>query len=280
MSSSDLEMKWNKIGKKLRSIGGLFILIIIPYIAFAALTIQFILIIALLNDLNDINRELKNPHLDEFRSRYLASSIIKFAGAIILNIACAMLVGVYFISYYGPILPNMPFGPFIRFIPIIVLFIIGFILMIVGSGIEMGAWDNLKSFIVQNRDMFPKNGKDAIEGAEKLKTAANFWVLGFLIIPIIIGWIFHIIGYFTISKIADQELVISKEPIRTVEPQYVYVSAPAPAHAPKHVSTPAPVPTRVSVQENEVKVKYCPLCGAKVNDSGKFCGECGTQVRD
>ena len=271
-------MKWNKIGKKFRSIGGLFILILIPYIAFAALTIQFILIIALINDLNDINRELKNPHLDEFRSRYLASSIIKFAGAIILNIACVMLVGVSFISFYGPILPNMPFGPFIRFIPIIVLFIIGFILMIVGSSIEMGAWDNLKSFIVQNRDIFPKNGNDAIEGAEKLKTGATFWMLGFLIIPIVIGWIFHLIGYFTLSKIADKESVISKEPIRAVEPQYVYVTAPT--HAPKPVSTPAPVSISPLVQNAEDLVKFCPLCGAKVNESGKFCGECGTQVRD
>ncbi|MEE9376425.1 MAG: zinc ribbon domain-containing protein [Candidatus Lokiarchaeia archaeon] len=271
MSSSNLEIKWNKIGKKLRSIGGLFILIIIPYIAFAALTIQFILIIALINDLNDINRELKNPHLDEFRSRYLASSIIKFAGAIILNIACTMLVGVYFISFYGPILPNMPFGPFIRFIPIIVLFIIGFVLMIVGSSIEIGAWDNLKSFITQNKEMFPKMGKEALDGAEKLKTGATFWMLGFLIIPIVIGWIFHLIGYFTLSKIADQELVISKEPIRTVEPQYVYVTAPAPTHAPKPVST--------LVQDTD-KVNFCPLCGAKVNNRGLYCGECGTQVRD
>lgn len=274
MSSSNLEMIWNKIGTKFRSIGGLFILIVIPYIAFVALTIQLILIITIIVDLNDINRELKNPQLEEFRSRYLAGSIVKFIGAIVLHVAWSMLIGIFFINFYGPFFPYSPFGPFIRFIPIIILYIVGFVLMIVGSGIDMGAWENLKSFIVQNIDMFPKNGKDAIEGAEKLKTAANFWVLGFLIIPIIIGWIFHLIGYFTISKIADQGLVISKEPIRTVEPQYVYVSDPThvPAPTPKTISTP--------VQNGEDLVNFCPLCGAKVNDLGKFCGECGTQVRD
>ncbi|NVM37853.1 MAG: zinc ribbon domain-containing protein [Candidatus Lokiarchaeota archaeon] len=274
MSSSNLEMKWNNFGKKLRSIGGLFILIIIPYIAFAALTIQLILIIVLINDLNDINRELKNPHLNEFRSRYLAASIVKFIGAIVLNIACAMLVGIFYIGFYGPYFPYPPLPPVIRFLPIIILFVIGFILMIVGSSIEIGAWDNLKSFIVQNKDMFPKNGNDAIEGAEKLKTGATLWVLGFLIIPIIIGWIFHLIGYFTLSKIADQETVISKEPIRTVEPQYVYVTAPTSTHAP--ITKPVSIP----VQDAADAVNFCPLCGAKVNKSGLYCGECGTQVRD
>ncbi len=278
MSSSNLEMNWIKFGKNLRIIGGLLIFIIIPYIAFVALIIQLILIIVLINDLNDINRELKNPHLDEFRSRYLTASIIKFIGAIILNIACVMLAGVLLISFYGIYFPNTPFGPFIRFIPIIVLFIVGFILMIVGSSIEIGAWDNLKSFITQNKELFPKMGKDALDGAEKLKTGATFWMLGFLIIPIGIGWIFHLIGYFTLSKIADQEPVISKEPIRAVEPQYVYVTAPAPTHAPKHVSTPAPVSIRV--QDTEDLINFCPLCGAKVKDRGKFCQECGTQIRD
>lgn len=272
MSNSNLEMKWNKIGKNLRNIGGLLILIIIPYIAFVALIIQLILIIVLINDFNDINRELKNPHLDEFRSRYLTASIIKFIGAIILNVACVMLAGVLLISFYGSYFPYMPFGPFIRFIPIIVLFIIGFILMIVGSSIEIGAWDNLKSFITQNREMFPKMGKDAIDGVEKLRSGAMLWVLGFLIIPIVIGWIVQLIGYFTLSKIAGQKTVISKESIRAVEPQYVYVSAPTPASVP----TPTPAPA----QDVEDLIKFCPLCGAKVNDSGKFCGECGTQVRD
>jgi len=270
MSSSNLEMKWLKFGKNLRNLGGLLILIIIPYIAFVALIIQLILIIVLINDLNDINRELKNPHLDEFRSRYLAASIIKFIGAIILNVACVMLAGVVLINFYGSYFPYTPFGPFIRFIPIIILFIIGFVLMIVGSAVEIGAWDNLKSFIVQNREMFPKMGKDAIDGVEKLRSGAMLWVLGFLIIPIVIGWIFQLIGYFTLSKIADQKSVISTEPIRPVEPQTVYVPAPAPVINP--ISAPA--------QENEDKINFCPLCGAKVDPSGKYCPECGTQVRD
>ena len=270
MSSSNLEMKWIKFGKDLRSIGGLLILIIIPYIAFVALIVQLILIIVLLNNINDINRELKNPFLDEFRSKYLAANIIKFIGAIILHLACVILVGILSISFFIPPY-TPPFGP-IRFMPLIIIFfIIGFILMIIGSYIEIGAWDNLKMYIVENKVMFPKMGNKAIEGVENLRSGAWLWVLGFLIIPIVIGWIFQISGYFTLG---DQIPVISKEPIRAVESQYVYVSAPTPAHAPKHVSTPAPD------RENEVKVKYCPLCGVKVNSSGKYCQECGTQVRD
>ena len=271
MSSSNLEMIWNKIGRKFRAIGGLFFLIIIPYISFAALSIQLILIITVIIDLNDINRELKNPQLNEFRLRYLAGSIVKFIGAIILNVAGAMLAGLLLIGFYGGfIFPGLPFRPIIRFIPIIVLYGVGFVLMIVGSGIDMGAWDNLKSFIVQNRDMFPKNGKDAIEGAEKLKTAATFWVLGFLIIPIIIGWIFHLIGYFTFAKITEGKQVITSEPIKPMEPQVVYVTVPP--------SKPAPKPTPVI--ETGDDVNFCPLCGARANKQGLYCGTCGTQLRD
>ena len=48
MSSSNLEMNWIKFGKKLRTVGGLLILVIIPFIAFVALVIQLILIIVLI----------------------------------------------------------------------------------------------------------------------------------------------------------------------------------------------------------------------------------------
>ncbi|MFX1501642.1 MAG: zinc ribbon domain-containing protein [Promethearchaeota archaeon] len=274
MSSSNLEMKWYQFGKKFRYIGGLLILVIIPYIAFAALIIQLIMIILLISELNDINRELKNPHLTEFRSKYLAASIVKFAGAFILHLACAMLVGLFYLRSYGPFISPFTYLPAgIRFVPIITLFIIGFILMIVGSSIEIGAWNNLKYFIVQNKDMFPNNGNDAIEGTEKLKTGATCWVLGFLFVPIIIGWIFYIIGYFTLSKIAYQAPDISKEPIKPVKPQYVYVSAP------DNNSTPVSRPISTPVQATEDSINFCPLCGARVRE-GKYCGECGTQVRD
>lgn len=270
MSSSNLEMKWMKFGKNLRNVGGLLILIIIPFIAFVALIIQLILIIVLINDFNEIIREQKSPYLEEFRSRYLAASIIKFIGAIALNVACVMIAAAYIFDFSTPIFPETPFGPFVMFIPIIILLIIGFVLMIVGSAVEMGAWDNLKMFIEQNREMFPKMGVDAIDGVEKLRSGALLWVLGFLIVPIAIGWIFQLIGYFTLGKIAEWEPVISKQPDLVPEPQPAYISAPTP------VAAPAPV----FVQEVADLIKFCPLCGAKLNMSGKYCGECGTQVRD
>ncbi|GAH12829.1 unnamed protein product, partial [marine sediment metagenome] len=147
---------------------------------------------------------------------------------------------------------------------------IGFALMFAGSAVEMGAWENLKMFIVENREKFPKMGNEAIDGVEKLKSGALLWVLGFLIVPIVIGWIFQLIGYFTLGKIAEGEPVISKQPVLVSEPQPTYTLALAP------VAT----PTQVLVQEVADLIKFCPLCGAKLNMSGKYCGECGTQVRD
>ena len=124
--------------------------------------------------------------------------------------------------------------------------------------------------IVENREQFPKMGNEAIDGVEKLKSGALLWVLGFLIVPIVIGWIFQLIGYFTLGKIAEGEPVISKQPDLVPKPQPTYISAPA------HVAAPAPVP----VQELADLIKFCPLCGAKLNKSGIYCGECGTRVRD
>ena len=181
-----------------------------------------------------------------------------------------MIAAAYIFDFSTPIFPETPFGPFVMFIPKIILLIIGFVLMIVGSAVEMGAWDNLKMYIVQNREMFPKMGVDAIDGVEKLRSGALLWVLGFLIVPIAIGWIFQLIGYFTLGKIAEWEPVISKQPVLVSKPQPTYTSAPAP------VATPTPAP----VQELADLIKFCPLCGAKLADTGLYCGECGTRVRD
>lgn len=33
------------------------------------------------------------------------------------------------------------------------------------------------------------------------------------------------------------------------------------------------------IVETEVKAKFCPECGAKLENDSKFCGECGTAIR-
>ncbi|GAG64024.1 unnamed protein product, partial [marine sediment metagenome] len=84
MSISDFELKWIKFTKSLRSVGVLLIFVMIPFLAFVIIPIQFILTMVAIRDIKIINHELNDPYLKNFRSKYLAASILKFIGSIIV----------------------------------------------------------------------------------------------------------------------------------------------------------------------------------------------------
>ncbi len=258
MSSSNLEMKWINFVKSLRSVGVLLIFVMIPYLAFVIIPIQFILTLVALRDINNINRELNNPFLNNFRSKYLTASIVKFIGSIIVHVGGAMIA---FVLAIGPIIDPFDLIPFPGWIlpPTITLLVIGFVIMIIGSSVEVGAWDNLKLFIQQNKDMFPERIlKDTITSVENLRSGALLWALGFLIIPILIGWIFQLVGYFGLSNVAKWGMKI--EPITPVTQDF------------QPISTPTQDPQTIDV------IKFCPMCGASVAEGARYCGECGVQL--
>ncbi|MFX1390373.1 MAG: zinc ribbon domain-containing protein [Promethearchaeota archaeon] len=267
MSTSNLESNWLRFGKSLGNIGVCLILIFIPYLAFLMHGIQFILSIVIINEMNTILHHLKDPSLEMFRSKYLAASIIKLGGSIILNIASALLVAVLVFNISLPYFPYYIFGPLWRYAPIIVLFIIGFISMIIGSSIEAGAWTEFKKFLTSNKQsFFTKKLESGIEAVEKLHTGAFLWAIGFLIIPIIIGWIYQIMGYFRLAEFTKLGLQASIEPIPIQESNQK--SSPEQQYVPV-----------MELETNEA-IKFCPMCGAKVEESGHYCGECGSQIRD
>jgi len=258
MSISDIEMKWLKFTKRLRNIGVLLIFVIIPYFALVTIPIQFILIVVALRDIDNINNELKDPYLKSFRAKYITASIFKLFGSIIVHAGAVMLAvalninPIYDLLYFG-------FLPRWIFTPIVIVFIVGFVIMIIGSGVEVGAWDNLKLFVYYNKKFFPDRIKyDTTTKVENLRSGALLWALGFLIITIIIGWILQLVGYFGLSSVAERGMKM--EPIPHVTQHYQPISPP----------TQEPQPVRV--------IEFCPMCGASVSKGASYCAECGVKI--
>ena len=258
MSISDLEIKWLTFVRRLRVVGVLLIFVLIPYLAFVIIPIYFIMTMVAIGDINSINRDLKDSYLKTFRSKYIAASILKFFGSIIVHIGAAMVAVAQFIN---PIFDPYYFGyfPGLIFAPVVIVFITGFVFMIIGSGVEIGAWDNLKLFIYYNKDLFPVGiSYDTTAKVENLRSGAVAWALGFLIITIIIGWISQLVGYFGLSSVAERGSKIDPIAPKIQDYQMLY---PPPLE---------PQPVEIIV--------FCPMCGSKVSKGATFCAECGVKL--
>lgn len=273
MSNDNLELKWYSFGKNIRIVAIFSIFIVIPFFAFVANLIILIFVCIAISRIKAINQQLRNPYLSSFSSKYLAAAIIKFIGLILVNIAFILILGRYitgsyiYYSYYFP----FPFG---IFSPLILSILIpGFILMIIGNGIEKGGWENLKSYLYVSKDQFPPGWYLRInEGASNLSSAALLWALGFLIVPIVIGYIMYIVGYFKLSALADIAPTFSRKPVPPIIPE-----APQPPKVPVPPSTyttpytpaqPTPTPS----------MNYCPHCGSELEKGGRYCGTCGSSL--
>ena len=261
MSNDNLEMRWVSFGKNIRIVAIFWIFILIPYFAFLVVGIQFIFILIALSEIKKINRQLSNPYLGIFFSKCLAGNILKLIGLIVVNVGGLMIIwgflsgGFYdFFLFYG-----FPVN-FIWMYPIITaVVVVGFIFTIIGCGIEKSAWQNFNYFLSQNRKLFP----DRIviyttEGLNKLSRGALLWALGFLFVPIIIGWILYIIGYFRLAMFRIWPLTKQLPP--TVAP--------------------VPRPTPTSVPETIKVTNYCPHCGSELDEEGRYCGICGSPLHE
>ena len=255
MSISDFEIKWIKFTKSLRNIGVLLIFVIIPYLAFVIIPIHFIFVMISLRDLKNLNRELNAGYLYTFYSKYLTASIFKLIGSLLVHVGAALMFFInssgfsliYYYSYYG------------LFSPSIIIFAIGFVMMIIGSGVEIGAWENLKLFIHHHEDLF--KGRINVYTKNKveiLRSGALSWALGFLVITIVIGWITQLVGYFALSS--EAETLMKSEPIAPTTQRYQPISPP-----PQEV-------------HSEGVKQFCAMCGASVEKEATFCANCGVKI--
>jgi hypothetical protein len=221
------------------------ILTIIPYAGNILNFVALILLFQCLTDITNANMKLRNPILENYRSKYSTALILRLVG-VVLGI----------VSWFFPL--NFDIFTF-SFNPMsLIISGIGWVLSIIAGAIEMGAWQSLMDFAGQSSNVFPAHLKvDVVEGSKNLKTAALMYILSFLIITILLGWIFQIIGFFKLAKL--EQMVFSEPQISSVP-----VSSPTP--------TAPPSPSVATTN-------YCPNCGAKIQGDGKFCGECGSPLK-
>ncbi|MFX1495203.1 MAG: zinc ribbon domain-containing protein [Promethearchaeota archaeon] len=286
MSHKDVNYKFYKFGKFIRVVAIATILSIMPYIAFAGMVLTVIFVIIASVYMLDINRQLKNAILGEFRSKWLKGVIIRIIGMFVLNVCFVIILaminrrgilGIIELITTGWAFPY-PNPALVLLIGVGVAFLIGFIFAIVGASKEMAAWRLFYNFFKENQDMFPKMiSADAMEGAEKCRTGALMFALNFLIITPLIGYIFQAIGYFKIAS-----LIKLGEPyldLKAVQPvQSVPISKPKPIPKSIPKSIPKLESESVSKASSEDLINYCPHCGEKVPPNARFCRLCGSSL--
>ena len=207
--------------------------------------IAFVFLLIALGNLKSINYYLKDPKIEEYRKKYIQAFILKFIGILVM---VGGMVGMIFTGLdSGFSGDDWTF----LFIPIV----IGLIIVIAGAVLEMKAWDILKSFFMENVDLFPPMlHRDLVDGCNNLRISAMMYAIGFFIITLLIGIIFQIIGYFKLAKLKDLS-----------GPYYYGTAAP----------TPVPAASTKVQPSSTGKTKFCSSCGAQIKGEGKFCSECG-----
>jgi len=213
--------------------------------------VSLIFIIKALNSLTSANNSIQSQNLSIYISKFKTTTILRF-------IASLLLVPV-------SIIPSMDIDTFrwITFVPTISLFSAFLIMRIIAGVIEREAWRRFNEFSINELKRYPflSTGQDA---SEKLDNAALCEILSFLLIPIFIGWIYRLIGYF---KLADFEEISAKKGEEQPESEQVQT---------------APQPTGKSRATQEItqeKGLFCPFCGEKIRKGAKFCGSCGSSLK-
>lgn len=212
--------------------------------------VSLIFILKALKSLTAANDTIQNEDLKVYISKFKTATILRF----ILS----------FIIIPATVIPSLNQGEFrwIFFIPTTSLFLTMLIMRIIAGVIERNAWQRFRKFCVsQQKDYaYLYIGQNA---SDKLENAALCEILSFLLIPIFIGWIFRLIGYF---KLANYKDIPSGEGEQPKESESVQTSSQ---------------PSEKSQETQEVRPEkgaYCPFCGDKIRKGATFCTSCGTKL--
>jgi len=246
MSNIDVRKEFRDFGKLMQTIA---ILTIVSLAAGITGFIALIFVFVAMKCIKRANYTLNNSSLYEFRSNFIRGFISRIGGTIVLITGIVNLVLFFFIP--------TPFSIYMTLSLSIILMISGIVIIYVGVAAEMKAWKNLKIFFENNSKMFPIDiTNEAIKGCDKLKTGTLLSSLGFLIVPAIIGFIFQVKGYFMLATL--NKLSTSK----------------APKSSESQMELPEPQP----MNKLEGRIKFCPNCGTKLSELGKFCALCGSEI--
>ncbi len=271
MSDVNINYEFSEFGRKIRIVAIIVIIgpiiSIIPLSLFSLIPSTTLFIVSILISIiptilllifnisalvnvKRINLQLNNHNLAKFHSLLLGAIIFtNVLFAILLGVMSFFLVDI--MSKFYPYPPStLEISSILEMIMILFIFLgIVFAIIIIAAIIEMKAWDNLNNFFIENASMFPPNiSKAAIDGSKNLKTAALCTALIFLIITGIIGFIFKLIGYFSLAKLKDLTSSTYQKP----PDQLTSAKAGTLEYA-----------------------RYCPYCGAQLEPEARFCMKCG-----
>ena len=250
MSDLDIRSEFYEFGKKMKIVGIMTILVIIPYVGSFLSFIGLIFALMALGDIRNANNKLNQSSLENYRSKYITAIIIR-----IISTAISAIGSFYTSNWVLDFVFTFNLSALIGGA---IILIISFMLNIIAAVFEMDAWRSLTDFFNQNRTLFQQQIViEAADGSDKLRSAALMNILSFLIITILIGWILQIIGYFKLAKLEEitrysDTTSIATAPVEEVVPQ----------------------PTTPTSTLN-----FCPNCGAKVSGDGKYCIECGSELK-
>jgi len=187
MSNFEIRRDFQEFGKDIYSVAMLSVLsFAFPFLLIIALIFMF----KALRSVRNASIKLNDQYLAEFRSRYTSTFILRcFSLTFIAVSVFAFIITLIFPVFFNPWY-------------ILMIAILGLVILLGGSVLKMSAWENLKVFFIENKELFPEMiWSDAVEGCEKLKKGAKMYVLAFLIIPIVIGILYQISGIFKLAKL-------------------------------------------------------------------------------
>lgn len=244
-----VKTNFTKVGNNFKIVAILTIFETFMFIPVFSL-VSLIFIIKALNSLTSANNSIQSQNLSVYISKFKTTTILRF-------IASLLLIPV-------SVIPSINIDTFrwITFIPTIAIFSTFFIIRIIAGVIEREAWRRFNQFSVNELKRYPflTTGQDA---SEKLDNAALCEILSFLIIPIFIGWIYRLIGYF---KLADFEDISAKK------------GEEEPKSEPVQKTTQPTGKSHATEEITQEKGLFCPFCGERIRKGAKFCGSCGTSL--
>lgn len=248
MLSEKAKKDFTEFGERMHIIGILLAISFIPLVGIIMGFVILIFVIKASGNIRSVAFDLDNKNLHEFHGKYIIGYILKIIGI------CLFFLGAFWVIRGA-------------LIPFIITLISEIVCFVVGGIFEKKAWDNFNIFLKENQDLLPTDiEKNAINGSKNMNNAAICTIGGFLVIPLIVGYVFSLLGAFKLSSLTKLK---SKDAQKTEgKPAKKQITAKTPK-----TQTTAKTPAISSTSKI-----FCPNCGSSVDRDIKFCGDCGSDI--